>query len=237
MSLFGSQAPVNYSERQALQLWNAVAYNDCRQFAFFDGTHWQHPKHCFDTFNNFYEFVVKNKVKDVHVKALFDGGGREWVVDVDFKEKDKALLDLKILVAQRTFINFFGDSVARVMHSGNRGIHVWLKIDRFRMSADKLFRARYYKAFVKPKVIDVKKITPGSFIYNLKSVIDCADIKAEIQHYVNSNNNNDNDFAVTQQILQDFWPDVDQHVFCNLNQIRAPFSFNSKGNKFSVQLH
>ncbi|ABY65858.1 late expression factor 1 [Orgyia leucostigma nucleopolyhedrovirus] len=230
MSLLNTSShTLKYTVQQALRMWNAIAYNDCREYVFYDGARWQHHRGCFSNFDDFYKYLVQNNVSDVHVKALPNNGGREWVVDVDFKEDNKQLLEVKILVAQQTFINFFGDNVARIMHSGNRGVHVWLKINNFRMSADKQLRRKYYKAFIKPKVIDLQKIVPGSFIYCVKSALECQEINAKVKQVYDKN--------CVQEQLNDFWPAVDEHVFCNLNQIRAPFSFNYKGKKFSSQLH
>lgn len=263
-----------YTENQAQLVWDSVAFNDKREYAFFDGVKWYHPSVYFDSFQEFYAHLVQHQISDIHVKALDDGGGREWVVDVDFKETCPKRLALKIAVAADTFKHFYGDNVSRVMHSGNRGVHVWLRIDRFRMSAPKAFRQRYYKLFEPPKRVAIERIRPGCFVYSLKATMlkhaaairrlynveitadkamnandDCA-AKLD-KNNMKSGNNDDNDNKITESrgdnldiitgdpldgLLLELWPCVDQHVFCNLNQIRAPHSFNYKGDKFSYQL-
>ncbi|QHB21793.1 lef1 [Artaxa digramma nucleopolyhedrovirus] len=228
---------VRYSECQAKQMWDAIAYNTCRQYVFFDGKQWLHCKTFFENFAHFYRFLCKNNVSDVHVKAVSDNGGREWVIDVDFKDKNSDTLKAKIAVAHKTFKHFYDDSVARIMHSGNRGIHVWLKIDRFRMNADKQLRNRVYKTFVKPKIIILKKIQPGSFMYSLRTALESEDIRAMLTKLHTNETCQQIDYDCRlKQLMNDYWPEVDAHVFCHLNQIRAPFSFNSKGKQFSRQL-
>ncbi|QUJ09318.1 lef1 protein [Gynaephora ruoergensis nucleopolyhedrovirus] len=225
-----------YSETQARLMWNAVAYNTCRNYAFYDGNRWLHCDEFFNDFNNFYKFLLDKQVSDVHVKALPDGGGREWVVDVDFKENNARVLDVKIAVAKKTFQHFYGDSVARIMHSGNRGVHVWLRMDRFRINANKSFRVRMYKVFVKPDVIVMRQIKPGSFAHSLKVALESEDIRVMLTklNIIVENAMCDDDRL--KKLMHEFWPTVDAHVFCNFNQIRAPFSFNHKGNRFSHEL-
>jgi hypothetical protein len=200
-----------YSPEQITLLWNHVAFNDCRRYAFFNGTYWMHPEQHFNK-KEFEEFLVYNKITDVHVKALENNGGREWVIDVDF-DKNDPFLTQKIDVAVNIFKKFFGNNIARIMHSGNRGIHVWLKIDKFLMHATKEKRQCYYKVFEPPKRIEPNKIHSGSFIHAVQQAVE-----------------DPND------ILR-FWPLVDKHVFCNLGQIRAPFSYNYKGRNFSQLIY
>lgn len=215
-----------YTRQQAQLMWDAVAYNDSREFAFFTGKKWLHPKQYFATCEQFYDFIKTHFVKDVHVKALNDNGGREWVIDVDFKDQDEAILIAKILIAKDVFVNFFGDNVSRIMHSGNRGLHVWLRIDRFRLSADKSVRQKYYKTFVAPKFVRMSQLQPGSFAHAIHQAV--LSNPSIVQQYFSSK-------SIEETILL-VWPAVDQHVFCNLNQIRAPFSYNFKGRKFSYSL-
>ncbi|QNV47856.1 late expression factor 1 [Alphabaculovirus altersperidaniae] len=205
-----------YTTQQVELMWKSVAYRDCRRFAFFDGTRWQHPNITFDTCEQFELFLRRNRITDVHVKPLEDDGGREWVIDVDVEDIED--LDVKICIAAETFRNFFGENVARVMHSGNRGIHVWLRIDRFFMHAPKDIRDRYYKVFVAPKELtkaDTAAAPEGSFV--------AAFVKAT-QKY---------DSRCRHKPLLNWWPAVDKHVFCNNSQIRVPYSYNYKGKKFS----
>ncbi|AGR56887.1 lef1 [Hemileuca sp. nucleopolyhedrovirus] len=223
-----------YDTDRVKQMWNSIAFNDCREFAFFDGIKWYHPKIYFSC-DSFYDYLCSNAISDVHVKPLPNDGGREWVIDVDFKDTDENVLNFKIDLAKRIFVHFFGsDGIARIMHSGNRGIHVWLKINKFRMNADKAVRCRYYKVFVKPKAsIELNRIENGSFIHSIKTVLETDDIRAMIKKLYD---NNKNEFDI-KELLKEFWPPVDQHVFCNLNQIRVPFSYNFKGKKYSYLLH
>ncbi|AUF81655.1 late expression factor 1 [Malacosoma neustria nucleopolyhedrovirus] len=223
-----------YSENNALLMWNSVAFNDSRKYSFFNGRRWYHPPTPFDSFNDFYDFINKHDISDVHVKSLEDNMGREWVIDVDFDKNICAqLLDLKIAVANVTFLNFFGsDNVARIMHSGNRGLHVWLKINKFRMSASQQHREKYFKTFIAPcGAIDLADIRPGSFIDALNRAIDDKNIEPMIRRYYNAKTDR-------QAIIKSLWPLVDRQVFCHVtHQIRAPFSYNFKGQNFSHQLH
>ncbi|AKC91632.1 lef1 [Lambdina fiscellaria nucleopolyhedrovirus] len=269
-----------YNEEQARAMWNSVAYNDARCFAFFDGQRWFHPLRAFSTFEKFNLYLRKNKISDVHVKPLPNKGGREWVVDVDFKDGNADRLQLKIEIAHCAFLNFFGESVCRIMHTGNRGVHVWLRIDRFRMNADKSARERYLRIFQKPKNIVLNKATKGSFVYCLCTALTRTDIKTRIiqlsnnaieksvkrpAHNFESNKSNngarqididdrvvdaddmtptingnfdyrDHDCVWLIAVLNEYWPTVDSHVFCNQTQIRVPFSYNFKGKRFSFQL-
>ncbi|AAZ67500.1 late expression factor 1 (lef1) [Trichoplusia ni single nucleopolyhedrovirus] len=209
--------PELYSIDQVEKLWNSLAYNDSRYYSFTDGVHWCHPKRYFTNAQDLFKFIQDHNVSDIHVKALEDG--REWVIDVDIEADNADLLDLKIKVATETFKNFFKSSIARIMHSGNRGIHVWLRIDKFRIGASKNLRERYYQIFVKPTDIRLDRIWPGSFIHTYKSAVESISGKSA-------------DVAT----LHKLWPTVDKHVFCTQSQIRAPFSYNYKGQKFSFQL-
>ncbi|AXU41614.1 LEF-1 [Spodoptera eridania nucleopolyhedrovirus] len=206
-----------YTSSQIELMWKSVAYRDCRRFAFFDGLRWQHPSTIFETLEQFELFLKRNRITDVHVKSLEDNGGREWVIDVDVENVEEDL-DTKICIAAQTFRNFFGENIARVMHSGNRGLHVWLRIDRFPMHASKQSREQYYKVFVAPKTlseIDIAALPEGCFA--------AAFIKAT-QKYEN---------RCKHKPLLSWWPAVDKHVFCNNSQIRVPYSYNYKGKKFS----
>lgn len=212
-------------------MWTTLAFADCREYAFFNGKHWSHPKKFFADRCEFLQYLCQNRVSDVHAKALPDNGGREWVIDVDYSESNTELLNIKIVVACKAFRTLFGDSISHIMHTGNRGIHVWLRIDRFRMTAPRQLRARYYKAFLLPKVIDLNKIEPGSFIYCVKDAIESSEIRNRLINFYKDNNLPD-----TRALIVQLWPPVDQQVFCHLNQIRVPYSFNYKGKKYSYKL-
>ncbi|ACI28724.1 agip22 [Agrotis ipsilon multiple nucleopolyhedrovirus] len=212
------QAAVTYAPSQIELMWNSVAYRDCRHFAFFDGARWHHPDVYFDDVDAFASFINRNRISDVHAKPL--DSGREWVIDVDIEACDDVDLDLKIRVATACFEDFFGENVARIMHTGNRGIHVWLRIDRFAMRASKQLREHYYKAFVPPVELTPSTALPegcfaASFVKAVRRLGPSCDHKP----------------------LLSWWPAVDKHVFCNNSQIRVPFSYNYKGKKFSTLLH
>ncbi|AHN05503.1 LEF-1 [Helicoverpa armigera SNPV] len=220
-----------YSEEQARLIWDSVAFNTFRKWAFMVARpqRWLHPDKCFDDFDNFYRFLIQNRISDVHVKALPDNGGREWVIDVDIHESDPDRLHLKTRVAALTFAKFFGDNISRIVHSGNRGIHVWLKHCRFRMNASKQIREKYYKVFDVPKSIQLERVRTNSFLYALISVIDEPEIKSTIDKlYANKTDR--------VELIKCFFPEVDQQIFCNFTQIRAPFSYNYKGQKYSKEI-
>lgn len=204
-------------------MWNAIAYNDSRKFAFMtDQQRWLHANNYFDNATHLYSYIVKNSVSDVHVKPLNEGG-REWIIDADFKDYiDKTDLMLKINVGATAFILFFEDkedAVQRVMFSGNRGFHMWLKFcGKFRIDAPKNLREHWYNVFKKPFRLNRNDIRKGSFA-------DC--VQRAVGMYVDSKDCGDD-------LVLRYWPDVDRDVFCNANkQIRAPFSYNYKGKEYS----
>nr|AGS47865.1 late expression factor 1 [Ectropis obliqua nucleopolyhedrovirus] len=222
-----------YSMKRAKLMWNNVAFNDCRTYAFLDVTQkWHHPTLYFENFEKFYNYLRQHRISDVHVKPLPDNGGREWVVDVDIEATDcELMLKTKISVAKVAFVKFFGTNVTRIMYSGNRGIHVWLRIDKFRMNADKSVRQRYFDVFVMPKKIVLNEILPNSFVWCVQSAFEEDEIRLMLKQLYKGQ------VVDASTLIKDFWPAVDKHIFCNLNQIRAPFSYNSKGKKFSLKLH
>lgn len=229
-----------YSRDQAKQMWESIAFKTDRQYAFYNGTRWYHPDVFFNDFDDFFQYLCRYNVCDVHVKSLPNQGGREWVVDVDIDETRPKYLELKIKVATQTFKSFFGSSVSRIMHSGNRGVHVWLRIDRFRVGASKETRQKFFKIFEMPDKIDCKKITPGCFIHCLYECITSpSEIKTLISQLYDDHLDGVDDTedpSKLQFYLKELWPTVDRQIFCNLNQIRAPFSYNYKGRKHSYQL-
>lgn len=221
-----------YSSDQIDLMWNSVSYNSCRKWAFFSHftQRWHHPAEDF-TRASLERFISDNRVTDVHVKATNDrGGGREWVIDVDFAEHDHERLLLRMDVAQRAFQNFFGENVQRIMYSGNRGVHVWLKISAFSIYATRETRLRYYKAFKLIGRVECDNIRPGSFLHALDRAIDEPALRQRIDALFPTI------CSDRAALLTDLFPPVDEAVFCNLNQIRAPFSYNYKGRKFSRQL-
>jgi hypothetical protein len=225
-----------YTVDRISRIWDAVRYNSARKWAFYSAprNHWLHPDRLFENAVDLHKYVVTHRITDLHVKALPEDGGREWVVDVDFHETDSKLLQLKIDVAACALVNFFGDSVAHVMHSGNRGIHVWLKIAHFRVNAPKELREKYFGAFVRPKRIDLALITPNCFLDALQRAVERKDLHDRI---IDSYGKQTTPPPRREQILFDFFPEVDRHVFCGFGQIRAPFSYNYKSGQYSHELY
>jgi hypothetical protein len=216
-----------YTNTRVNEMWNAIAYNCDRKFAFCtSASRWIHPDKYFANANDLYTFIRLNNVTDVHVKPLDDNGGREWIIDADYKKyDDEQDLMLKIKIGATAFLLFYTkENVSRVMFSGNRGFHLWLKFTgKFKLTSSSKIRLHRYKVFEKPVRIDASNIRPGSFV----NAVQCA-----VRMYKNE---------IPSKFKQDlneltllYWPDVDRNIFCNYNtQIRAPFSYNSKGAKFS----
>ncbi|QDL56999.1 LEF-1 [Dione juno nucleopolyhedrovirus] len=215
-------APCKYTAAQINAMWNAIAYNDSRRLAFMtERQRWVHAANSFDNAAQLFEYIVKNSVSDVHVKPLEDGS-REWVIDADFKNcADKAELMLKVNIGATAFMLFFADkedAVQRVMFSGNRGFHLWLKFcGKFRMDAPKSVREHWFNVFKKPCKLNKSEIRPGTFA-------DC--VRRAVGMYIEGGGGDD--------LVLRHWPDVDRDVFCNASkQIRAPFSYNYKGGEYS----
>nr|BBN66051.1 late expression factor 1 [Bombyx mori nucleopolyhedrovirus] len=214
----------NYTQKRVDMMWDAIAYNDSRKYAFMTvNARWIHADKYFDTAAQLYSYIVQNKVSDVHVKPLDDGGGREWVVDADYKNYvDEHDLMLKIYIGATAFLLFYTEeNVSRVMYTGNRGFHLWLKFtDKFKITSAQNVRVHRYKAFENPAKLDSDCIQPGSFAHCVREAV-----RLYVPHMQDSNLD-----ALTLQ----YWPDVDRDIFCNVNkQIRAPYSYNYKGTKFS----
>ncbi|AVA31194.1 lef1 [Oxyplax ochracea nucleopolyhedrovirus] len=216
----------NYTIERVNLMWNAVAYNDSRRFCFLTTTsRWIHPKTYFNNALELHSFILKNKVSDVHVKPL-DDGNREWIIDADYKNfTSKEDLMLKINIGATAFLFFYTPlNVSQILFSGNRGFHIWLKFtDTFKLSSNKEVRENRYKVFVKPNKLDVNNIKPGSFAYCVRKAVSV---------YIDKIPKTD----VTDlcQLTLLYWPEVDREIFCySSKQIRAPFSYNCKGSKFS----
>jgi hypothetical protein len=209
-------------------MWNAIAYNDNRKFAFRTiHQKWLHPDHYFNTANELHSYIVRHKIVDVHVKALDDGGGREWIIDADYKNwtSDDDLM-LKIRIGATAFLLFFGEHhVSRVMFSGNRGFHLWLRFtDKFKTTATNSVRTNRFVVFQRPARVDQANVRAGSFIYA---------VQRAIQLYKSEVPEKEAQLDMSALTLL-YWPDVDKNIFCNSKtQIRAPYSYNYKGVKFS----
>ncbi|AAC59012.1 late expression factor 1 [Orgyia pseudotsugata multiple nucleopolyhedrovirus] len=214
-------APCKYTPERVQMMWDAIAYNDSRRLAFMtDRPRWVHAHNFFDSAAQLFAYIVKNSISDVHVKPL-EEGGREWVIDADFKDcADKAELMLKVNVGATAFMLFFEgkeDAVQRIMFSGNRGFHLWLKFcGKFKMDAPKSLREHWFNVFKQPAKLVSGDIRPGSFA-------DC--VRRAVHMYIGD---------AREDLVLRYWPDVDRDVFCNANkQIRAPFSYNYKGGDYS----
>ena len=217
-----------YTLERVNRMWDAIAYNDSRKFAFRTCRDtWLHPDQYFDNASQLYQYIVRSRVTDVHVKPLDDGGGREWIIDADYKNcTDEHELMLKINIGATAFLLFFGEAnVSRVMFSGNRGFHLWLRFtDKFKITSPSSVRSHRYKTFEKPNKLNVSNIRPGSFVYAVQNAV---------QLYINEIPNKEQRGDLNKLTLL-YWPDVDKNIFCNAKtQIRAPFSYNYKGVKFS----
>lgn len=224
-----------YTREQLLKVWNAVNYRQHRYWAFMisDGS-WRHTDSQFSkksTFKSFDEFEAHVKylnARDIHVKKTVTDD-REWVIDVDHDEKDRNKIELKNMIAHATFGKFFGSKCAKIMFSGNRGLHIWLSHDVFPMDASKETRQYYYNCVLtKPSRLNVKLLKEGSMAHCFYAALQNKWVKRKIAElYPNINQDNFN------LLLKEFYPCVDKQVFESNKQIRAPYSFNSKGNQYN----
>ncbi|AQQ80341.1 LEF-1 [Betabaculovirus altermyunipunctae] len=231
-----------YSIERARLVWENVKYNTERYWAVTkkqsDGTYsWIHTdgknsrQQTFDSFEKFYSFLQSTNACDVHVKKTILGD-REWVIDVDHHEDTcPSKIELKNRIAHLTYANFFGANAVRIMDSGNRGLHIWLDGDvmKFKMCATPLERAYYLKCVLTPPAkLNAKLARPGSLAYSFKQALENDHVKRAISElYPNIKSNN---FDV---MLKEFYPHVDKQVFESTKQIRAPYSFHSKGKRFN----
>ncbi|AKN81012.1 Late expression factor 1, DNA primase [Lonomia obliqua multiple nucleopolyhedrovirus] len=216
-----------YTLKRIDMMWNSIAYNDNRKYAFLTcNSMWLHPDTYFENALELYKFILKNQITDVHVKPLDNGEGREWVIDADYKNCiDEFDLMLKIKIGATAFLLFYTEhNVSRIVFSGNRGFHCWLKFtDKYKVTSPQNVRMHRYKAFEKPAALNIKNIRPGSFAHAVQQAV----------HLYTNEIPKQNGTDLSTLILM-YWPDVDRNIFCNINsQIRAPFSYNYKGVKFS----
>lgn len=224
-----------YDSDRLLKVWTSVAYNDDRYWAFMraDGA-WRHTdselstERTFPTFGHFERAVRRLDARDIHVKRIVDGG-REWVIDVDHHDADPEKIALKNAIAHLTFQTFFAHNCERVMFSGNRGVHVWLSADEFSRDADKAARTRYYDRILeRPASINRVLVRPGSLDRCfLDSLADPWVQREMVRLYPHISP------ADTGRVLKEFFPCVDKQVFVSTKQIRAPYSYNTKGRGYS----
>ncbi|AEB00348.1 lef-1 [Clostera anachoreta granulovirus] len=225
-----------YTSNALKKVWYGVRYKEDRFWAFMkpDGT-WRHSdsqfskNKTFDTFEDFERCVKWYGAQDIHVKMLIDGS-REWVIDVDHNEDDPRRIALKNMIAHATLGAFFGNNCTRVMYSGNRGLHIWLNDEQFDLRADKSLRTYYYDNILQPPTKIVKLfVQPGSLNDCFLKAFTNTWIRREIASlYPNINLDN------TTVLIKEFFPYVDKQVFVSTKQIRAPYSYNTKGKAFST---
>ena len=232
-----------YSTERARLIWDNVKYNTERYWAVTkkqsDGTYsWIHTdgknsrQQTFGTFDEFFKFLKSTNACDVHVKKTVQGG-REWVIDVDHhQDACPRKIALKNKIAHLTYANFFGENAVRIMDSGNRGLHVWLDADvlKFRMSATSLERAYYLKCVLTPpSKLNPRLARPGSLAHAFLQAIENEDVKRtimELYPHIRPNN--------FDAVLKEFYPCVDKQVFESTKQIRAPYSYHSKGQRYNT---
>nr|AIU36720.1 ORF74 lef-1 [Cydia pomonella granulovirus]AIU36857.1 ORF74 lef-1 [Cydia pomonella granulovirus]QDW81133.1 lef-1 [Cydia pomonella granulovirus]QGY99462.1 LEF-1 [Cydia pomonella granulovirus]QGY99886.1 LEF-1 [Cydia pomonella granulovirus] len=227
---------MEYSREQLEKVWNGVKYKEDRYWAFMmKGGSWRHSdskynkQKTFGTFDEFERYVRAIDAQDVHVKMLINGS-REWVIDVDHDTNNQQCVALKNMIAHSTFARFFGSNITRIMYSGNRGLHIWLDCCQFDLNAERSVRKYYYETVLAPP----SKNNIGMFT-QAGSLNDCfmksfenSWIKREIATVYPHIKLSDK-----AALVKEFFPYVDKQVFVSTKQIRAPYSYNSKGQKFS----
>ncbi|AAQ21661.1 lef-1 [Cryptophlebia leucotreta granulovirus] len=225
-----------YTREQLEKIWNGVKFKEDRYWAFMrkDGS-WRHSdskfskQRTFQNFNEFEKYVRSIDAQDIHVKMLVDGS-REWVIDVDHDTNDEKLVALKNMITHATFSSFFGDNCTKILYSGNRGLHIWLDHLEFDLKMDRDIRNYYFESVLKPPsknsigIFTQKGSLNECFIKSFENEWIIREIKAVCP------NINLNDKI---SLVKEFFPYVDKQVFVSTKQIRAPYSFNSKGNKFN----
>ncbi|APO13945.1 LEF-1 [Plodia interpunctella granulovirus] len=228
---------MHYTREQLMKVWLGVKFRDDRSWAFVKRhggwVHTDSPKSnmpsTFKSFDEFEAAVRSLDAVDMHVKAVVDGG-REWIIDVDHDETDRRKIALKNMISHATFEAFFGPNIVRVMFSGNRGLHVWLDHEEFDYRAEKRVRTYYYDAVLaKPARLIAILAQPGSFNTCFLRAFENEWIQREIAALYPDIKPND-----AQALLKEFFPNVDKQVFTTNKQIRAPYSFHSKGQKYNT---
>ncbi|AAM70264.1 late expression factor 1 [Phthorimaea operculella granulovirus] len=225
---------MTYSDDQLLMVWSSVRFNQSRYWAFVleNGT-WRHTdkntgSKVFNNFDAFRNYVKQNGVVEIHVKQTIDNG-REWVIDVDHKDTDPRIVELKNMISHATFEKFFGENCVRIMFSGNRGLHIWLDHNQFDYRACKNVREYYYDTVLKPPDVIIREFV------NKGSLHDCFLRSFENEWIVRTictlfpNIKMDD----TSALIKNFYPNVDRQVFVTLKQIRAPYSFHPKSKRFN----
>lgn len=233
-----------YSKERARLVWDSVKYNTERYWAVTkklagsDNSYmWIHTdsknvnRQTFDNFDQFYDFLKTTNACDIHVKCTVQGD-REWVIDVDHHEDAcPRKIALKNAIAHLTYANFFGENAILILDSGNRGLHVWLNNDvhKFRMSATRTERAYYLKCVLTPPTrLNEKLAKPGSLVYAFLQALQNENVKRTILELYPHINCSD-----YKALLKEFFPCVDKQVFESTRQIRAPYSFHSKSNRYN----
>ncbi|QOD40027.1 lef-1 [Matsumuraeses phaseoli granulovirus] len=224
-----------YSKEQLKKIWYNMPYKEDRYWAFMtsDGK-WRHSdsqysnRKTFACYEQFEDYVNQINAHDIHVKMLISKG-REWVIDVDHDETDDKRISLKNMIAHATYKKFFGDACDRIMYSGNRGVHIWLNCDMFDCNATVDVRKYYYESLLTPPKKIVKLFVQPDSLYDcFLRAFDNMWIKREITTLYPNIRLDD-----TAKLVKNFYPHVDRQVFVSTKQIRAPYSYNSKGKKYS----
>ncbi|UXX41868.1 lef-1 [Psilogramma increta granulovirus] len=226
---------MRYTDEQLKRVWMGVAFKEDRYWAFMKSNNsWYHSdskyskQKTFSSYELFYDFCKQNDVQDIHVKMMVDNS-REWVIDVDHDDIDYEKIQLKNMITHATLKSFFAHNCSKIVYSGNRGLHVWLNRNEFDIKASKRIRTYYYDSMlIKPKTIIAPFIHPGSLHECFLKAFDNMWIRRNINKFY-SHIKLDN----TTALVKEFYPYVDKQVFVSTNQIRAPYSYNTKGNKFS----
>lgn len=224
-----------YTVQQLEKVWYSVKYKEDRYWAFLTSSgSWRHtdsatsPKKTFDDFEQFYKYVDSIQAQDIHAKMLIDGS-REWVIDVDHDEHDEDKIELKNMIAHSTLKTFFGENCTKILYSGNRGLHVWLHCDEFDLKSNQKLRTYYYDTMLKPAK-SINKIFIQQNSLNdcfLKSFQNTWIVRNVVKFYPKMDLNN------IDCLYKTFFPYIDKQIFVTNKQIRAPYSYNSKGNKYS----
>lgn len=249
---------VLYDIDRITKIYNSVPYANCRLWSFYSRNtdNWYHPRRLFKSPSQLKTFVQIHSISDIHVKgilqaheiqqiirsdAVISPNLREHVIDVDLPKPDEYELTLlssemdifeiyrlKIKVISKSFELRFNKSILHLLYSGNRGVHVWLKPDpdKFNINDSDDDRLQAVAGCRLPLAFVVREppYPTGSFInYFWSSVLF---YRAEIDKIYTKR-------LCTQQIFKYFFPCIDEQVLKRSHSVRAPFSFNSNGNKYN----
>lgn len=249
---------VLYDMERISKIYNSIPYANCRFWAFYSRNtdKWYHPKRLFKSPSHLKNFVQLHNISDIHVKGILQTHEipqiiksdavitpilREHVIDVDLPKLDEYELTLlcenidifdtyriKIKVICKSFELRFNNSILHLLYSGNRGVHLWLKPDpdKFNINDSDDDRTQAVAGCILPLAVSVTEppYPPGSYIdYFWQSVLFYRSDIDKIYFKPLS----------TQDIFAYFFPIIDLQVLKRNHSVRAPFSFNSNGNKYN----